>query len=123
MFPGQQLQNTLDIQNEVAHRCSTILSLANSVVEAQNFDQHHVVFPIFVAGFATPDPDAKVHALKLMRAMEGTGISRNATRSRELLTAVCEEQRIRVMTGTRPEEVDWIVLAKARGMGVVNFGL
>jgi len=109
--------------NEIAHRCANILSLASAVVEAQNFDQHHIVFPIFVAGVAAQDTDAKVHAINLIRAMEGTGISRNATRSRELLVAVCEEQRARVMAGGHASEVDWITLAKSRGLGVVNFGL
>lgn len=76
-----------------------------------------------MAGFATPDLEAKMHAINLMRAMEGTGISRNATRSRELLVAVCEEQRARAMAGDNPEDVDWISFAKSRGLGVVNFGL
>lgn len=123
MYPGQQFHNTPDLKTEVAHRCATIISLATAVVEAHNFDQHHIVFPTFLAGVATQDPDLKMCAINIMRAMEGTGISRNASRSCELLVAVCEEQRSRVMSGGHAEEVDWITLAKSRGLGVVNFGL
>lgn len=89
----------------------------------QNYDHHHLIFPIFLAGFASEDTETKTRAISLMRLMEGTGISRNATRSRELLAAVYDEERQRVLAGGRPEEVDWIDLAKVKGMGVVNFGL
>ena len=76
-----------------------------------------------MVGFASPDAETKSRALALLRVMEGTGISRNATRSRELLSMVFEEQRVRVLNGGRAEEADWIDVAKAKGMGVVNFGL
>lgn len=123
MYPGQQCHNSPAIQNEVQHHCATILSLVGGTVESQNFDQHQVIFPLFLGGFASADPDAKIHAINLMQAMEDTGIGRNVTRSLELLIAVCEEQRRNMMTGRRAEEVDWIVYAKARDMGLVNFGL
>lgn len=123
MYPGQQFHNIPEIQDEVSQRCATILSLTTAVVDAQDFDRHHIVFPIFLAGFVTKEAEGKLHAINLLRAMEGTGISRNATRSCELLVAVCEEQRIRILSGGRAEEVDWITLAKSRGLGVVNFGL
>jgi hypothetical protein len=100
-----------------------ILSVADAAVALQNYDQHQLVFPVFIAGIASPDPEAKSRAIALLRVLEGTGISRNATRSRELLSTVFEEQRIRVLNGGRAEEVDWIDVAKVKGMGVVNFGL
>lgn len=123
MYPGQPAHNSPDIRNDVEHLCANVLSLATAVVDSHNYDQHHIVFPTFLAGYATHDADKKVHAINILGAMEGTGISRNATRSRELLVAVCEEQSSRVMNGACPEEVDWISLAKSRGLGVVNFGL
>lgn len=123
MYPGQQLHNNDAVRNEISHACSNILSMATTTVESQNFDRHPIVFPIFLVGFAVPDTDTKLHAIHLMRSMEGTGISRNASRSRELLIAVCEEQRLRAMAGGRAEEVDWISYARSRNMGVVNFGL
>lgn len=123
MFPGQRLYNLPEERAEIAHHCSRILTIASLVVEAQDFDQHHIVFPLFLAGFATTDGNAKLHAIHLMQAMEGTGISRNSTRSRDLLVGVCDEQRRRVLVGGRAEEVDWIAFARSSGLGVVNFGL
>lgn len=123
MYPGQQLHNNNAIRNEVSHACSNILSIATATVESQNFDRHHVVFPIFLVGFAIPDMDTKLHAINLMQAMEGTGISRNASRSRDLLVAVYEAQRLQAMSGGHAEEVDWISYARSSGMAVVNFGL
>ena len=76
-----------------------------------------------MAGFASADPVTQTRAIELLKVMEGTGISRNATRSRELLSMVFDEQRAKVLSGGRAEEVDWIDVSRAKGMGVVNFGL
>jgi hypothetical protein len=97
--------------------------MSDRAVALQNYDHHQLIFPIFLAGVASEDTETKQKAIATIRIMEGTGISKNATRSRELLVAVCEEQRDRVARGGRAEEVDWISLAKSKGMGVVNFGL
>ncbi|KAL1302235.1 hypothetical protein AAFC00_002660 [Neodothiora populina] len=123
MYPGQRLHNTLEVREDVSRRCTTIIAMTTSVVEAQDYDQHHIVFPIFMAGFATEKAEVKVHAINLLNAMEGTGISRNVTRSRELLVSVCEEQEMCAMAGAQAEEVDWITLAKSKGIAIVNFGL
>lgn len=97
--------------------------MADAAVALQNYDQHQLIFPVFIAGFANLEMETQSRALELLRVMEGTGISRNATRSRELLSMVFDEQRARVLNGGRAEEVDWIDVSKAKGMGVVNFGL
>ncbi|KAI5251418.1 hypothetical protein E4T42_04273 [Aureobasidium subglaciale] len=123
LYPTQSFHLTPSQRSETRLHSLKILSMADAAVTLQNYDHHQLVFPIFVAGFASPDMETKARAIASMRVMEGTGISRNATRSRELLGMVYDEQRERILAGGRPEEVDWIDMAKAKGMGVVNFGL
>ena len=53
----------------------------------------------------------------------GGGIGQNTYRMRQLLAAVCEEQRRVLGQGGRMEAVDWLVLAKERGLMVVHCGL
>lgn len=97
--------------------------MAAATVAAQNFDQHHFVYAIFLAGYASLKQREKMLAVDLLRAMEGTGISQNVIHSRKLLELVCLEQQARMKAGGCPEEVDWIDFAKENGMGFVNFGL
>jgi len=123
LYPTQPFHSNPSQRSEIRLHSLKILSIVDAAVALQNYDQHQLVFPVFMVGFASSDAETKSRALALLRVMEGTGISRNATRSRELLSMVFEEQRVRVLNGGRAEEVDWIDVAKAKGMGVVNFGL
>ncbi|KAI4844621.1 hypothetical protein E4T44_06088, partial [Aureobasidium sp. EXF-8845] len=123
LYPTQPFHSNPYQRSETHLHSLKILAIADAVVALQNYDQHQLVFPVFIAGFASSDPETKSRAMALLRVLEGTGISRNATRSRELLSMVFEEQRLMVVNGGRAEEVDWIDVAKVKGMGVVNFGL
>lgn len=87
-------------------------------------ERRHVGFPLFMAGVATTQPDTKIQAMNLMTAFQREGgIGQNTYRTRQLLIAVCEEQRAMVGAGGRMEQVDWLALAKERGLSVVNCGL
>ncbi|KAH0445659.1 hypothetical protein KCU90_g241, partial [Aureobasidium melanogenum] len=118
LYPTQPFHLTPSQRAETRLHSLKILSIADAAVALQNYDQHQLVFPVFIAGFANVDMETQSRAIELLRVMEGTGISRNATRSRELLSMVFDEQRARVMNGGRAEEVDWIDVSKATGMGV-----
>lgn len=150
MFPGQrqdpyfaQASALADVEN----RCSMIIGLVAAILASDATTNHqdahdhkrHVVFPVFLAGVATAQPDLKIQAIDLIRSMEGTvhpstsgpagfggmatsmggGIGQNTHRTRQLLVAVCEEQR-RV---GRMESVEWLDVARERGLTTVNCGL
>ena len=86
-------------------------------------DRRHIIFPLFMAGFATTRPDVKIQALDLVKSYEGTAIGQNTYRTRLLLAAVYEEQRRMANTGGSMEDVDWLTVAKERSLAVVNCGL
>jgi len=133
MFPSQRLHPVLPnnrqheaaaIQADIETRSISILHLASAHLEANLLERRHDMFPLFMAGVATASPDAKIQAIDLAKAFEvGGGIGQNTCRTRQLLVAVCEEQRRAVVAGGRMEQVDWMALARERRLNVVNCGL
>ncbi|CAD0084070.1 unnamed protein product [Aureobasidium vineae] len=123
MYRGQRIYMTSTQRKEVANHCRHILSMAALVVAERGTEQHHIIFSVFLAGVNSANDHDKNRAIGIMRAMEGTGISCNVTKSRELLEAVCAEQRARADFGGNAAEVDWVSFAKERGFRIVNLGL
>lgn len=126
MFPSQRLipvANQAVVAADTAVRVSHILTLASTILANGDLDRREVAFPIFMAGFATSNPDAKVRAIDLLKSFEGHGIGQNTSVVRRLLVGVCEEQRRRFELGRRMEEVDWLRFGRERGLSVVNCGL
>ena len=126
MFPGQRripIANIHSISADTERRVMSIIGIATTHLEAGQVDQRHVIFPLLMAGIATTRSDAKVQALDLMKAYESSGIGQNTYSARRLLTAVYDEQRRVANGGGRIEDVDWLAVAKARGLTVVNCGL
>lgn len=118
MYPGQRRVSGANSSADTEARVDAILAVATGVVGAGHADRRSVVFPVFIAGVATAQPDAKGQAIDLVKALEGGGIGQNTTVVRKLLVAVCEEQR-RTATG----DVDWLGLAADKGLSVINCGL
>lgn len=127
MYPGQRLfifYNMPPVQTTNEIHVSNILEVASRIVdEGEMFDARFVVFPLFMAGCATLKPEAKRMAVELIRRLEPHGIAHNTRRTRQLLVAVCEEQSKRAREGRRAEEVEWLALARERGLNVVNCGI
>lgn len=126
MFPGQRripIANFQGLLADTERRVMSIISIATTQLEAAQLDRRHIIFPLFMAGIATTQPDAKIQALDLMKAYEGSGIGQNTYSARRLLTAVFEEQRRVADVGGRIEDVDWVTVARERGLTVLNFGL
>lgn len=126
MFPSQSLiptANQAAVHADTNIRVSHILTLTMSIFANGGLDRREVVFPIFMAGVATTNPNAKGKAIELLKSYEGHGIGQNTSVVRRLLVAVCEEQNRRVAAGRRMEEVEWLRVGRERGLSVVNCGL
>lgn len=112
-----------EVANDTERRVRLILAMAAQQVESGHLERRKTVFPIFMAGFATFSSDSKLHAIDLIRAFEGKGIGQNTYRTRQLLVAVCEEQRKAINAGRQMEDVEWMAVAREQGLNVVNCGL
>lgn len=126
MFPGQRripVANQMNIHADTEQRVLAIISVATSQLEQGQLDRRHIVFPLFMAGFATTQPDVKIQALDIMKTYEGSGIGQNTYRTRQLLAAIYEEQRRKADEGGRMEDVDWLTIARERSLMALNCGL
>ncbi|TIA40857.1 hypothetical protein D6C78_02231 [Aureobasidium pullulans] len=123
MYRGQRLHNTSAQRKEIASHCRHILAMAALVIAEKGTEQHHIIFSVFLAGVNSSNDHDKNRAIGIIRAMEGTGISCNVTKSRELLEMICAEQRERVQFGGSPAEIDWVSYARERDIRLVNLGL
>lgn len=123
MYPGQRNHLSSAQRKEVANHCRHILSMAALVVAEKGTEKHHIILSVFLAGVNSASDHDKNRAIGIIRAMEGTGISCNVTKSRELLEEVCTEQKERVQFGGSATDIDWVSFAKERGIRLVNMGL
>lgn len=123
MYNHQRTHATPLQRKETASHCRHILTMATQIIAAKSTDHHHIIFPVFLAGVNSTNDHDKNRALGILRAMEGTGISCNVSKSRELFEAVCNEQKNRVRFGGSAAEVDWISFARQHGFRTVNLGL
>ncbi|KAF4553915.1 Hypothetical protein D9617_5g067900 [Elsinoe fawcettii] len=122
MYPGQAFSNP-SFSAEVARQCRHILALAQTVVQTGLWGRPPLVFAVFLAGVATPEAEIKTAAIHIIQEFERNAFNKNVRRAKDLLLTVCEEQRQRIIHGGRAEEVDWLQLAQARQMDMVDFGL
>lgn len=131
MFPGQRLvpvPNQSSVAADTEHRCLSIITLATEILNNQHAtdpkSRRRTVFPLFMAGYASSSLDAKRQAINLIRALEASGgIGQNTYGTRQLLNAVCEEQRHAIGEGRGIESVEWLDVARERGLSIVNCGL
>ena len=105
MWPGQKLETPAVHDNEIEVCATQILYCIQGLVEAQ-FLHWPIVFPIFLAGFATKKDHEKTHALHLIRAIEEKSISQSIKVIRKALAAVHAEQAERFMDSGQFLDVD-----------------
>jgi len=121
MFPSQQRLPSFNLaaqKSDTEARSAQTLALATSILDAGDLARREIVFPCFIAGFATQDFERKRRFVSLLRRCEGYGIGQNTGVVRKLLAGVCEEQGRRGVGG-----VEWMVWGRERGWSVVNCGL
>ncbi|KAI4785878.1 hypothetical protein E4T44_14002 [Aureobasidium sp. EXF-8845] len=123
MYRGQQMDASYLQHKEISFHCRLVLAKASLIVSSRATEQNYVIFPVFLAGVASSNDHDKNRAIGLIRAMERTGISFGACRSRQLLEAICMEQKRLVHCGGSAAEVDWISYSNGMGLRSVNMGL
>ncbi|KAH0174503.1 hypothetical protein KCU67_g729, partial [Aureobasidium melanogenum] len=123
MYRGQRMHTSQVQRKEIAVHCRHILALATQVMVAKATEQHHIIFPVFLAGVNSTNDHDRNRAIGIIRAAEGTGISQNATKSRELLKAIGAEQRYKARYGGNATDIDWISFAREHGIRLLNIGL
>ncbi|EXJ96241.1 hypothetical protein A1O1_01367 [Capronia coronata CBS 617.96] len=123
MWPGQRLETSPDYDTEIAVASTQILEMTRKALAEDRADCRYLVFPVFIAGFASLDGGQRMLALDLIRSMEKTSIGRNTATTRKALAAVYEKQNERFMNTGQSLDVDWMEVMVERDLRVVNFGV
>ena len=123
MYPAQATHLQPAASDEITTYTAEILRLGTKIVSTQRFGLLFIVFPLFMAGFASVDSADKMQASELIGALEQQSIGRNTSTIRQLLHDVYETQNMMMMSTGSQAEVDWVQIMIGRGLQVVNFGL
>lgn len=123
MWPGQRVYTSADYAGETAAVAQQILQVSQVIIHNNPGNCRFLVFPIFMAGFASDIGSQKMMAIELIQQMESNGIGQNTRVARKALEAVYERQTERFMHTGNSLGVDWLQLMMEQGLTVVNFGL
>lgn len=123
MYPGQLRDPDPGFDSEVHACCTEILHAASVTLSKERFDMRFVVFPIFIAGFSTRDPNEKEMALNFMIEIEKHGYGGSTESARKLLQTLYQKQRVAVLQMGDASSVDWIEEMELSGQRLVIYGL
>ena len=123
MWPAQRLDTGPEFDSEIAQCVSEILHTATLVVGQRRLEHRFMIFPLFMAGFASMDGSQKMMALDLITEMEKKSIGSNTTATRHALQIIYEQQNSRFMHTGHSLDVNWGDVMVEQGLQVVNFGL
>ena len=123
MWPSQRLDTGPDCDDEIACAASQIISTSERIIEANRLELRFIVFPLFMAGYASGDGSQKMMALDLIKQTEESSIGGNTMVTRRALQIVYERQTERFMSTGHPLDICWKDVMVEQGLQVVSFGL
>ena len=104
--------------DEVAQSAREILNLTREIVNSGHRELRFVVFPLFMAGFASHAQDRQ-QTMELMRSMETESIGKNTEATRDLLEAVYRQQDEADEWRELGLDVDWLAVLGERGIQLI----
>ena len=123
MWPTQRLDTGPEFDEEIARAASQIITTSEGIINANRLELRFVVFPLFMAGYASTDGSQKMMALDLIQRTEESSIGGNTLVTRRALQIVYERQTGSFMSTGHSLDVSWMNVMVEQGLQVVNFGL
>lgn len=123
MWEGQRLDTSPNFDAEIATAAMQILQVAETAVFQDRFSCRFLVFPLFLAGFASADGSQKLNALSLIEKTEKESLSRNTIIARNALQAVYNEQHQQFLNTGHSLDVGWFQVMQSQKLTVVTFGM
>lgn len=122
MWVGQRLDTSPDYDNEIATAAQQIIQVAQTIVDGSD-NSRFLIFPLFIAGYASDNGNHKTLALDLIQELEEKSIGHNAQATRACLQVIYEQQRERFKYTGHSLDIDWLRVMRDRQISLVNFGL
>lgn len=123
MWSGQRMDTSPDYDAEITTAAAQILHLALVAASSNEYNSRFLVFPLFMAGFASTDGYQMMQSLQCMQILEEGALGRNMSTTRKALKTIFESQNEQFMQNGHSLNVDWLQIMHERGLTVVNFGL
>ena len=123
MWSTQRSDTSPDYDTEIAVASNQILQMTSDILDDGRLDCRFLVFPCFMAGYASQVGDPKLKALDLIGRMDRVSIGKNTAATKTALNKVYEKQTERFMTTGQSLDVDWMDVIREQNMLIVNFGL
>jgi hypothetical protein len=122
MWPTQRYDIGPDFDDEIACAASQIINIAERIINAKRFELRFIVFPLFIAGYASSDGNQKMVALDLIQRTEESSIGGNTFVTRRALQIVYERQTSQFMSIGHSLGVCWKNIMVEQGLQVVHLG-
>jgi hypothetical protein len=123
MYPQQMLDLTPELNAEITTFSTEIIQAAHMIVSQQLFDLRFIVFPLFIAGFATQDPNEKDLALRLLRTVERYCCGVSTESARRLLEMIYNKQAAAAHSPGGSGRIDWVEEMGLSGQRLIIYGL
>lgn len=123
MFAGQLNDPSSSFEPEIRLYCREILQAAQMIISQEHFELRFIVFPLFMAGFASKDMSEKELALNLIRIVEQHSYGASTESVRRLLETVLDRQRDAILRTGTANEVDWVEKMELTGQQLIIYGL
>lgn len=120
MYPSQRRELASICLSEVSNSIQEILTLGREIVDNGHLERKFMVFPLFMAGFASDDAKDKAEAMNLLLALERETMGKVARASRDLLEIVYEQQKEHLSRVGHALDVDWVQILIDKGLQIVN---
>lgn len=120
MYPSQRRELCPFSCTQILQSVREILSLAREIVDNGHLERKFMVFPLFMAGFASDDTKDKTEAMNLLLALEKETMGKVARASRDLLEIVYEKQNEDFSQLGHVLDVDWVQILVERGLQIAN---
>lgn len=107
MFPSQ-LDNPVPEYDQIFTCSKEIIEAAGVILSEKRHEVRTVIFPLFMAGFASNDLEEKQKVLNLLLAIETQDYRGSTERTRRLLEKLYERQHSAILAMGNANSVDWI---------------
>ncbi|KAK5076266.1 hypothetical protein LTS08_006894 [Lithohypha guttulata] len=123
MWPCQRTDTSPDFDPEITAAAQQILQVSQAIVSTQAKSSRFLVFPLFMAGWASTSGNQKLLVQDLIQKLEEESLGCNTRTTRRALQAVYERQNQHFMRTGQSLDVCWLDVMREQGLTVVNFGL
>ncbi|KAM3086856.1 hypothetical protein ACMFMG_000981 [Clarireedia jacksonii] len=122
MYPGQLSKSDAKSKKQVEICAREILQIAGMIMDYKRFEFRYILFPVFLAGFASKNTTEKSVAVELIKSLEKTSYGMSTKSTRRLLESVYQKQQ-NEMFRTGRTSISWIEELELSGEKLIIFGL